>query len=368
MRPRWVALAVAAVLLPSACSSGSDSHAASVVTTATPSTTTATTEKPTTTTAPAPTTEAVTTTTIPGPTYPLTGLPATDPVAAARPAMVVKIDNHPDARPQSGLNEADIVFEENVEHLTRFAAVFQSTVADPVGPIRSGRTQDVALLGSFDSPMFVWSGGNRRVTDAILDSDLHEFSENSGLLFRVKNRQRPHNLYGNVSDIYARGTPLYAPAPPPQFVYRAAGEAATGDDVAAVKLSMDGADVLWQWDPGSKRFLRFTDDEVHEDALTDTQVSTENVVVLFVDYVPSPADRQSPEAQTIGTGEAWVYSDGKVVTGTWSRNDRRQPFTLTAADGTTMKLTPGRTFVELSRSEKAATVPGGVDAQTVPYP
>src|SRR4051794_6840568 len=237
MRRRWTALAVAAVLLPPACSPASDSHTASVATTVRPTTTT--TDKPTTTTAPVPTTEAVTTTTIPGPTYPLTRLPVTDPVAAARPAMVVKIDNHPDARPQSGLNEADIVFEENVEHLTRFAAVFQSNVADPVGPIRSSRTQDVALLGSFVRPMFVWSGGNRRVTDAIVDSDLHEFSENSGLLFRVKDRKGPHNLYGNVSDIYAKGTPLYAPAPQPQFVYRAEGEPPTGEDAAAVKLSMD---------------------------------------------------------------------------------------------------------------------------------
>ena len=75
---------------------------------------------------------------------PLTGLPIEDPALAARSALVVKIDNHPEARPQSGLNQADIVFEENVEHLTRFAAVFQSQAPDPVGPIRSGRTQDVA--------------------------------------------------------------------------------------------------------------------------------------------------------------------------------------------------------------------------------
>ncbi len=57
---------------------------------------------------------------------PLTGMPITDPALANRVALVVKIDNHPDARPQSGLNQADIVFEENVEQLTRFAAVFQT--------------------------------------------------------------------------------------------------------------------------------------------------------------------------------------------------------------------------------------------------
>ena len=82
----------------------------------------------------APTTVAdTTTTTIPVPVMPLNGLPIVDEAAALRPAIVVKIDNHPGARPQTGLNEADIVYEENVEKWTRFAAVFHST-GPPVGP------------------------------------------------------------------------------------------------------------------------------------------------------------------------------------------------------------------------------------------
>src|SRR4029079_14305803 len=90
-------------------------------------------------------------TTLPAePVMPLTGLPITDPAAAQRVALVVKIDNHPDARPQSGLNQGESVFQENVEQLTRFAAVFQTNAPDPAGPIRSGRTQDVELLGSLN--------------------------------------------------------------------------------------------------------------------------------------------------------------------------------------------------------------------------
>src|SRR5262249_32805746 len=98
-----------------------------------PTTAPTTTEAATTTTGAG---EASTTTTVPagGPVMPLTGLPVADPAIAARPALVVKIDNHSQARPQSGLNAADVVFEENVENLTRFAAVFHSQDADPVGP------------------------------------------------------------------------------------------------------------------------------------------------------------------------------------------------------------------------------------------
>src|SRR2546430_1166289 len=95
-------------------------------------------------------TSIVTTTSAPPPVYPLTGLVATDPGNLKRPALVVKIDNADGsgsgnvARPQIGLNQADIVYEEMVEgSVTRLAAVFHSMDSDPVGPVRSARTTDV---------------------------------------------------------------------------------------------------------------------------------------------------------------------------------------------------------------------------------
>jgi len=101
----------------------------------------------------------------------LTGVKNPDPVLAARPALVVKIDNATGARPQSGFNEADLVFEEIVnDSLTRFAMVFQSGDTDPVGPIRSGRLQDVDLFTALDHPLFAWSGGNATVTNGIDNS------------------------------------------------------------------------------------------------------------------------------------------------------------------------------------------------------
>ncbi|MGH9270289.1 MAG: DUF3048 domain-containing protein, partial [Ilumatobacteraceae bacterium] len=104
---------------------------------------------------------------------PLTGIPlAYGQVPPDRPAMVVKVDNAGPARPQSGFNTADIVFEEIVnDNLTRFALVFhsQGSAAD-VGPIRSGRLQDVDLFASYAAPSFVWSGGNPTVENAIANS------------------------------------------------------------------------------------------------------------------------------------------------------------------------------------------------------
>lgn len=140
--------------------------------------------------------------------YPLTGLPRPemDISVLTRPALVAKIDNHPLARPQTGLNKADIVFEENVEGITRFAAVFHSQGSDPVGPLRSGRTQDVDILSAYNKPLFVWSGGNGGVTQVINKSDLvnvgYLTSIGQGKYFRDKTYRAPHNLYSRTTDIW----------------------------------------------------------------------------------------------------------------------------------------------------------------------
>jgi hypothetical protein len=352
-RTRLSFVAVSALLF-AACGGGGDDDTteSSVATTDATSSTVA--DSPTTTAPAATTTQPATTTTVPAdPVMPLTGMPIGDPVLAARPALVVKIDNHPQARPQFGLNAADIVFEENVEKLTRFAAVFQSEDAEQVGPIRSGRTQDIALLGSLNQPLFAWSGGNANVTKAIRESDLVELSPsstgNTGGFFRQKrgNEDREHTLYSTTPALYSF-TPLYHPAPPQQFSYRSPDEAFNGETTVGVDLKMDGVAVNWTWDAATSTYLRFQGGKRHDDAERG-QINAANVVVLEVDYQPSPADARSPEAQTVGTGTVWVFTGGVMVEGTWTRADRLDPFHLTDATGATIGLTPGRTWVELAR-------------------
>ena len=192
-RPRFVVFAsVLALVGLAACSSGSSN--------------TATEDAPADSLAPATTLAepTTTTTTLPPIVAPLTGLPVDAEIT--RPALVVKIDNHPKARPQWGLNQADIVFEENVEMLTRFAAVFHTNGSDPVGPIRSGRKQDVDLLESFNSPLFAWSGGNSEVTKLIRASTMIDLSHSSanqeGGYRREGSRSAPHNLLADTSKLW----------------------------------------------------------------------------------------------------------------------------------------------------------------------
>jgi len=338
-----------------ACSSDSKS----VSTTEVPSTTPTTTEEPTTPTtteATTTTTEAATTTTVPAkPVYPLTGVENPDPVVAARPALIVKIDNASGARPQSGFNEADLVFEEIVnDHITRFAMVFQSGDSDPVGPIRSGRLQDVDLFTALDHPLFAWSGGNKTVTNEINSSELVNIGPSrAAVYYRAKDRKIPHNLYSNTAALYTQ-TPPVAPPAKQQFKYRELGAPAAGTPSAGVTVKLDSIDVRWDWNAADGVYYRTMEGSRHMDR-NSGQVSTNNVVVLAMEYAPGISG--SPDAQTLGSGEAFVFTGGNYIHGTWTRNDIHDPFSLVADDGSAIQLQQGRTFIELPRQN--STLPLG---------
>ena len=333
--------------------------AARLATTTAASTTT--TAAPTT-TLPAPTTTLpATTTTIPAPArMPLTGVPlGFGQTPPDRSALVVKIDNVDEGRNQTGLNLADVVFEEVVEgQATRFAAVFHSQGANPVGPIRSGRTQDIDLLSGLNSPIFVWSGGNGNVTRAIEDSDFVSMSHVGAatrLFYRSSDRPKPHNLYSNTDPFWQQlGWSIGRPVP--LFTYLPPGQAMPGAPAGRLDVQMGKNPVRWEYDPASGLYLRSQNGRAHE--LAEGRASADNVVVLLCNYRPSVADARSPEAVTVGNGLAYVLSDGMVQIGGWSRADNRAPINLVTADGSPMPLAPGRTWVELADTANHATTTG----------
>ena len=313
---------------------------------------------------------------VPANVYPLLGTPVSDPAAAARPAIACKIDNHPQARPQTGLNKADIVFEENVEALTRFAAVFHSQGSDPVGPLRSGRTQDIDMLGSLNKPMFCWSGGNYRVTKAINASDFNNVgysaSRGKGGYYRSKDRKAPHNLYAKTSNLWTLAKADAGP-PPQQFTYRSDSDAkpATSAAIDGAKVSMYNVRVYWKWDAATGNFVRSVENtkRVLEPSMTDDgQVNAKNVVVLYCTYVRSKADRKSPNALTTGKGTGFVLTDGGLIPINWERPSRLVPFTITDASGAVVRMTPGRTWVEVAWKKSLAPVAPGIDPKTVKFP
>ncbi len=311
-----------------------------------------------------PATSSGTTTTAPPPVWPLTGLPVTDATHLKRPALVVKIDNADSpgnsARPQSGLNQADVVFEEMVEgSVTRLAAVFHSNDAALVGPVRSARTTDVAVFSPLNHPLFAWSGANADFADIIRSSPIIDVGVNAQPdAYERRNENghvAPHNLYTSTGALYAVA-PSDAAAPPPLFKFRAAGQplGAGARPVNAVHLEFGSgpgnAPVDWAWQPTTGRFIRGQRGTPDTDDAGE-QLSFTNVIVQFVTYHDTgyvdPVGTPVPEGDLVGSGPCWILSAGQVVDCSWTKTGPDSPTTYADAAGQPIGLLPGTTWVEL---------------------
>lgn len=277
---------------------------------------------------------------------PLTGLPATE--VLTRPALAVKIDNHRDARPQVGLDQADLVFEMRAEGVTRFMAVFHSQMPNPVGPVRSSRTSDFDLVRGLNRPLYASSGGNDYVAGRLRGLPIQEVTaiSRSGVYFRDTTRSAPHNLFADSADLFDLADDESTP-PEPWFHYRAGtetpsnGVAATGP----VTISYRGSPVVTHtWDADREGWLRTQDNRPHT-AVTGEQLAPENVVILITDYAVSPADPSSPELVSVGAGRAIVLTAGRIIEGTWSRPTVDDKPLVLDSSGNEILLTPGRTWV-----------------------
>ncbi|HMG27956.1 MAG TPA: DUF3048 domain-containing protein [Acidimicrobiia bacterium] len=284
--------------------------------------------------------------TTPKPTVaPLTGLPDPNGESLGRPALSVKIENTPEARPQTNLDAADVVFEEVTEgEITRFVAVYNSTIPDVIGPIRSVRAMDPDIVTPLGG-IFAYSGGIPETVALIRQApgvnSLDE-SQAGSAMFRDKSKKAPHNLYGHGQDLLGKGG---QPVPVrPLFSYLDAGAAFNGDPVAQVDVGFkQGYGVTYTFDAGSRTWKRSYGLAPHT-AASGQQIAPTNVIVQFVGCcVPSP---EGGAYQTVGQGQAWVFSDGKVARGQWTRSDRSQPTQYVDATGAPIKLQPGRTWVE----------------------
>lgn len=277
----------------------------------------------------------------------LTGLPVDQ--VSTRPILVVKLDNVGAARPQTGLAAADIVIEEKVEAgLSRLAALYQSTIADPIGPIRSARTSDVQLLANLGAPLFSYSGANLGVGSSVAASTLIDvgFTTHSGPYYRDSGRRAPHNLFVRASRLWSLGEG--ASPPLAIFEFRTDGEplGAGARPVDGVEVSYGSTRAVFTWDPGRNGWARTQDGRAHT-AVGGGQVAPANVVVRFVDYVPSPADARSPEAVVTGSGDLWVLSGGHVVEGRWEQASVTSPTRWLDSEGDPIRLNPGRTWILL---------------------
>lgn len=319
------------------------------------------------------TTEATTTTTEP-PVAPLSGIPEPDEARRTRPALVVKVDNVPQAfHLQEGVENADIVFVEEVENgATRLAVVFQSK-DDTVGPVRSARTSDLEITGNMNMPYFAYSGANGGVLRLVRDGPMIDMgvdrSEASPVYRRNQRGSGLHRFFLPTNEIYDAGRPG-AGTPPMQFSYRDEGAPVSGELASGMHISYAGGAatiVDYLWDAGRGGWLRSQNGREHVMADNGERIAPKNVIVQYVPYSGSDfvdvTGSRSPEAEMVGEGEAWIFTDGKLIRGRWSRPTRDAVTGFVDAGGQPIALTPGQTFVELVPAQGSFLGAGTVTVQ-----
>jgi hypothetical protein len=334
-----------------------------------------------------------------GPPCPLTGAPAPSGTVPDRPAYAVKMPNDTAQAQgnQTGLDNADIVYEELVEGgITRFIAVFQCQDAARIEPVRSARFVDMDVLAQLSKPIFGHAGGIAAVMSAVsADAAAGKLTDAnySGTPYqndyhRDSSKGEPDNLYTSTKEIYATAGTSAGGAPNPVFTYfsatstvtstatpsAAAGAGASGSSpvtitaepgagpgsVVNAPFSGPSYNPTWTWNASTGTYQRSygsTPDKLS----SGTQISATNVVIQLVSvtvsqYVEDSTGTHENLIGTVGTGKAIVCRLGTCVTGTWSRPSLSSVTQYLDPSGGAIPLAPGNTWVELEPNTQTPTI------------
>ncbi|MBO9555403.1 DUF3048 domain-containing protein [Cellulomonas sp.] len=288
------------------------------------------------------------------PTWPLTGIPG-EP--AARAALAVKVENTAVARPQTGLEQADVVWETIVEFdVSRFIAVFHSQVPAEVGPIRSVRPMDPVILAPMHG-LLAFSGGQPGILALVEASGVQMISHDAGApgMYRTKDRPAPHNVYGSPQTFWDQADAGHQAAPGEQFVFARSAERATavgaGTPVGTLSFHLSAAsNPSWTWDGASGTWLR-SEGSVPATARSGSRLAAVNVVSVVAEHPNTQFGAQGgapvPTYTLIGSGDATIATGGKVLAVRWQKESQDAPMRLFLPDGRPAELAPGNTWVEL---------------------
>jgi len=286
---------------------------------------------------PVPSATASATPTTPAPVAPLTG-----------PALAVKIDNVPAARPQTGLGSAEVVYVEPVEGgLTRLVAVFTGTPPAVVGPVRSARRTDVELLGQYGTPVLAYSGAAPELLPTLHAANLVNASPaQASAYYRDGHRPAPHNLFVRTNRL-PDGARAPAVAP-----LRFGPAPAAGVPTTSYRVSYQAATFAFAWSASDGRWQV----SMNGTPVADTDTGRAQAATVVWQPVPvtstDPGEDSraggSPVAHTVGSGQAVMLRDGQSFTTTWSRPAQQSPTTFHTADGQELPLAPGPVWVLLT--------------------
>lgn len=286
-----------------------------------------------------------------GHTYPFTGMETDEDVNQRM--IGVMVNNHPDARPQTGLSHADIVFEILAEgRITRFLALFQSDLPEVVGPVRSAREYYFGLADGYDA-LYVYHGAANFVDDMIADRGIEHLNgstyDNDGHLFKRESfRKAPHNSYLQmhaVNDV-ASEKGYETTFDYPELPFRSEGESVEGEAGAEVEIVYSEKydfKVGFDYDSETGSYMRSSDGEPTVELESEEPISVENVFVIEAHHEVIDDEGRRDVDMKAG-GDAYLFQEGKVQKVEWENDDGQ---IIAVKDGEPVPFVPGQTWVNV---------------------
>lgn len=337
--------------------------------------------------APSTSSPTATATAIPSPTpsptvsqtlHPLTGLPYIElprPAAFAGLSQVlaVKIDNTRNAQPQAGVEEADLVYVEEVEYgMTRLAAIFSTTIPARIGPVRSARITDIDLLSQYGSPAFAFSGAQRKLWPALAEAPFIDVSANKVPqdYSRDSARRAPYNYFFDASTALARMDGV-SQAKDMGFTFSQVVPTG-GSPAVSAELTWPSSTLKFKYNEGRDQYAiqlngeRASFEEVEQG---EGKVWADTAVIQFVKQTQSAyfdkGGGNTPLVETIGSGTAIILRNGQLFNSLWSRPDSQSGTTFTDTTGNPIPFHPGHTWIALYSKDRDVTIKG---VQATPAP
>jgi len=279
-----------------------------------------------------------------------------------RRPVAVMINNHADARPQSGLNSADIVFEALAEGgITRYLAIFWSETPEKVGPIRSARQYYLEWLSPFD-PLYIYDGcadTTNPKTDAcgnIYAYNIKRIATIGAWRWNDGERYAPHNEYSSLITAWEYAESKNWDSMPDIESWKFKKDASLNDRGLKTKVDItfherlnNGGDydTTWTYDVKTNTYFKETGGKIHIDQESNTQVYAKNLIIQEVTLTPSYDEKSRIILTTIGEGKATFLIDGKITTGTWKKTSRTDRTTYYDTSGNEMVFNRGRVWISI---------------------
>lgn len=301
---------------------------------------------------------------------PLTGITYTgaDVKNLQRPPIAAMIENFdPDARPQTGVNQADIVYETLAEGgITRWMPIFLSKTPYMIGPVRSARTYFLDWVSEYNAIYVHWGENsdvapslvpdNIRNIDAIYQSGTDkQCSTNPGLFCR-NGYNAPHNGFGFPSKIWdhAAESGWNSASQITSWTFKddsAIGARANDGSYVTVNFATPdtGYNVKWVYDKNNNQFVRYDDSgKAYTDKADNSPITAKNVAIRFVDgkLYTSAGGKEVYTYNNIGTGTANIFVDGKEIDGKWTKDSRTGRTMFVDNSGNPISFDKGRTWIE----------------------